>query len=92
MLAAKTASASPTRPVFVEEDAELGLHSRPLAGVGDSELERGREPCGRFVVCHRRACGFGGAEVVVDCAFDARERGGEGEVVGELGQDAAGVG
>ena len=77
---------------FVVEVAELGLHPGALAWIGDAELERRREPRRRFAVGHRRGRSLGRAKVVVDRALGAGDGGGDGEVMGELGQDAREIG
>ena len=50
--------------------SELDLGPRSFAGVGDPELERGREPRGALVDRGRCECGVGRTEVVVDPALD----------------------
>jgi len=77
---------------FVVEVAELGLHPRTFPWVGDAELERGREPRRRFAVGAGSGSGLGRAEVVGDTALGAGDRGRDGEMVGELGQDAREIG
>ena len=77
---------------MVEEEAELGLHMRAFAWVGDPELERARKPCRRFVVGRGRGRRCGGTEVVVDATLDAREGSGDREVMGELGQKSGEIG
>ena len=79
-------------PRLEQKVAELDLDARALARVGDPELERAREPRGRLVEAAAAIAASRGAEVVVDRALDAGDRGGEREVVGELGQDAGRIG
>ena len=74
------------------EVAELDLNSRALAVVSDPELERGREPQCRLGECARRLRRLRREQVVLDGALRADERGGEREVMGELGQHARQVG
>ena len=89
MPSSSSASASAPLPRLEQRVAELDLDTRTLARVGDPELERGREPGGALGEGPGRERRLGRAQVVVDGALDAVRRGGEREVVGELGQDAA---
>src|SRR5439155_26395267 len=79
----------PRRLVRLEQDtAELDLSAGSLPQVADAELERSGEAGGGFGESGGGDCGLGRPQVVVDRALGTGEGGGEGEVVGELGQDA----
>ena len=79
-------------PGLREAVAEVELGPRPLLGIGDAELEGGPERPGRILI-------RGGSHVVISEAEVERGRlarsddgGREGEMVGELGQNAGGLG
>ena len=75
----------------VARRAELEDASRALRGLVDAELERGPQPLGRLVERERRGRRARSEQVVVDGAPRRAERRGGGEVVGEVGERAAGA-
>ena len=85
----RRSSASPRVARAMAGGAELEVDLRALARVVDPQVERGAQPRRRLVEGQPGGRRPGGEQVVLDRPLGPAERGGGGEVVGEVGERPA---